>query len=335
MLALLAAAVVAVDAGAQDKPPELRLSTAQSPAFPLGKAGERWAQLVNDKAAGAFEIKQYPGAVLAGRDPQREFGALRDGAADLAVGSALAWSAELPSFAVYALPWLAADAREQEALAADANLRERVAARAALAGVVVLVVAPLGERVVATSREALRSPSDLVGLRLRMVANPLLIETFATLGARPLSMSLAEAQAAFAGGTLEGQEGPPSTLAAARVAATGQKFVTRSGAFADVMVFAVRRAAWDAWNESQRAVVRAAAEEAARETGALAREDAALQELTRQGVTLVRLTPAQQATFRNAAQPVWAKWTLSVGPELVEAAQAVVAGAVAPSASVK
>ena len=66
-------------------------------------------------------------------------------------------------------------------------------------------------------------------------------------------MDFAQAQAAFAAGALDGQDAPPSTLAATRAAASGQKFVTRWGAFADQMVFAVRRATWDAWTEAQRA----------------------------------------------------------------------------------
>ncbi len=47
-----------------DRPLVLKLSTAQGPAFALGKAGERWAQLVNERAAGAFELMQYPGLFL-------------------------------------------------------------------------------------------------------------------------------------------------------------------------------------------------------------------------------------------------------------------------------
>jgi TRAP-type transport system periplasmic protein len=330
-LCALAFLALAPAAGAQtakvETTPELRLSTAQGPAFPLGKAGERWAQLVNEQAGGAFEVKQYPGAVLAGRDPGREFGAVRDGAADLAVGSALAWSAQLPAFGAYVLPWLAAEPREQLALAADAALFGLVAGAAEGAGVVVVVIAPLGERVVATTKGALRAPADLAGLQVRVPANPLLIETYATLGARPESMDFAQAQAAFAAGALDGQDAPPSALAATRAAASGQKFVTRWGAYADQMVFAVRRATWDAWTDARRAQVRAAAVDAAREAAAPSREDVALAELTRQGVTIVQLTAAQRAALRAAVQPVWANWTGTIGADIVRAAEAAVAAA--------
>jgi TRAP-type C4-dicarboxylate transport system substrate-binding protein len=320
---VLSALALAGNAGAQDKP-EIRLSTATGPAFSLGKAGERWSALLNERAAGAFEVRQYPGATLAGRDALREFGALRDGAVDMAVGSALAWSAQLPAFGVYGLPWIAPEPREQEVLAGDAAVRERVQAAAASAGVVVVAIVPLGERVIATFEGGVTSPASLAGRAIRTVTVPMILDTLATLGGRPASMPLAEAQAQFASRLLDGQEGPASTLAAARVAASGMKFVTRWGAFADAMVFAVRQSLWSRWTTAQQDAARAASAEAAREAGALAREDSAFADLGRQGVDVVRPAPAQRAAFRAAVEPVWAKWTASIGAELVAAAQAAV-----------
>ena len=316
LLALLAL-LVAASAGAQTG--ELRLSTAVGPAYPLGRAGERWAQLLTDAG---IPVRAIPGAVLALRDPLREFGALRDGEADLAVGTALAWSAQLPVFAVYGLPWLAPDTEQQEALAADAAVRERVAVAALRANVVVVAVAPLGERVLSTAKAAVQSPAQTSGLRLRATPVPLVTETYAALGARAESMPAPAAQAAFAAGTLDGQDAWASTLAATRAAASGQRFVTRWGAFSDAMIFAVRKPVWDTWSEAQRTAVRTAAGEAARDAAALSREDAALGELTKQGVTIVRLAAQQRAAFRAAVDGVWSKWTSALGADLVAAALA-------------
>jgi len=328
--ALLGVAITASPLQAQDGTagiPELRLSTALAPTYPLGRAGERWAQLVNEKAGGAFEVRQYPGATLASRDPGREFGALKSGLAELAVGSALAWSAQFAPLGVYAIPWLTGSAREQEALAADASLRESVFAQMAAAGVIGLAVVPLGEHVIATTKAPITAPEDLRALRVRVPPLRSLIDVYTALGASPQSMSFAQAQAALAAGTLDGQDGMPTTLVAARASVFGQKLVTRWGAFTDVMVFAVRKTSWDAWPEDRRALVRAAAEQAAREANALAREDAALAQLTKDGVTILRLSPAQRNAFRDAAQPAIDAWTSSVGAELASAAQAVVTAA--------
>ena len=304
--------------------PEFRLSTAIGPAFALGKAGERWSALLNEQAAGVHEVRHYPGAALAARDALREFGALRDGAVDMAVGSALAWSAQLPVFGVYGLPWIAPEPREQEALASAPAVRERIEDAAASAGVVVVSTAALGERAIATFDGGVTAQAALAGRAIRTVPIPLILQTLAALGARPASMPLADAQAQFAARKLDGQEGPASTLAAARVAASGLKFVTRWGAFADAMVFAVRQSLWSRWSPAQQAAVRAAAADAAREAGALAREDAAFGELVKQGVDVVRPTPAQRAALRAAVDRVWANWSASIGAELVAAAQAAV-----------
>ncbi len=307
--------------GAGDAVPELKLSTALAPAYPLGKAGQLWTEAINVRASSSFRIRQYPGAVLAGRDPRREFHSVANGAADLAVGSALAWSASFPEFGAYVLPWLAPDAQALESLTADAALFERIAAATARAGVILVAVAPLGERVLATVNGAVTAPAEGVGLRIRTVTTPLLMDTLGALGMRAEAMSYAEARAALAGGTLDGQEASPSTLAATRIGSTRQKFVTRWGAFADVMVFAVRRAVWEQWTSAMQADVRAAAQDAARDAAALAHEDAALADLTRQGITLVRLAPAQRALFRAAVQPVWDKWTSAIGADNIAAAK--------------
>ncbi len=332
--ALLLCGVTATSAWAQDKNsagalPELKLSVAQSPAFPLGRAAERWAALVNETAARAFNVKLYPGVTLAGRDQAREFGALKEGLADMAVGSALAWSAQFPSAGAYALPWLAPETSQQEALAGNAALLDLVAKRAAFADVIVLAVAPAGGRVLATSKNSMRTPADVAGLRVRVPSVPLAIDTYAALSAQPQTLDFAAAQSAFMAGTLDGQDALPTALVAQRITAVGQRTVTRWGAFADAMIFAVRRPVWDGWTQAQRHDVRAAALLAAREAQAVGREDTALAELVKQGVTVVTLSAVQRAAFRAAVQNVWVKWTPAIGPELVTAAEAAVASAVA------
>ena len=337
-IALLLLGVVAAPAWAQDKRdavalPAVKLSVAQSPAFPLGRAAERWAALVNENATRAFNVKLYPGVTLAGRDPAREFGALKDGIADMAVGSALAWSAQFPSAGVYALPWLASEAPQQEALAANAALFDLVAKRAAFADVVVLAVAAAGARVLATTKGPVRTPAEAAGLRVRVPGAPLAIDTYAALSAQPQALDFAAAQAAYMSGALDGQDALPSALVAQRITAVGQRTVTRWGAFADAMIFAVRRSVWDGWTEVQRKDVRVAAILAAREAQGVAREDAAVAELVKQGVTVVTLSPIQRAALRAAAQNVWVKWTPAIGPELVAAAEAAVAAVVAAPAT--
>lgn len=310
---------IAMPAEAKD-PLELKLSAAVGPAFPLGRAAERWAQLAEGSAAGAFTVKFHPGASLAQRDPAREFIALRDGAAQLAVGSALAWSAQVPALAVVALPWLAPDRRTLDALVDDARVRAAVAARVEAAGAIMVEWAPLGHRDLATKR-AVRVPGDVRGMRLRIAPSTLLTDLYVSLGMLPHSMGFGEAQGAFAAGALDAQEGSATTLASMRVGDVGLTQVVEWGAVADAMVFAVHRATWERWDEAQRAAVRRAASEAVQYAAAPDREEAALRGLADAGLGVARLTAAGRAPFREASRAVYERWSPVVGTEIVELAE--------------
>ena len=165
-------------------------------------------------------VRFFPGAALASRDPAREFVALRDGAADLAVGSTLFWSVQVVELNLIGLPWLAPEDRDLAALASE-GVTERLAAAMERAGVVPLAFAVLGHRELATTGKVLRSPDDMAGMKVRLASTPLLTDLFAGLGAEPRAMALADAQAALRAGTLDAQEGTLATIAAARLDTLG------------------------------------------------------------------------------------------------------------------
>jgi TRAP-type C4-dicarboxylate transport system substrate-binding protein len=324
---LHAAVAVCVDAApafaAADAstPVEIKVSVATGPALPLGKAAERWAQFLTETGGVRFAAKLYPGAALAGRDAARELATLKDGKADLAVGSALQWSLQVPALGVFSLPWIAPENRALEALAASEPLRNALASRLESQGVVLVALAPLGHREVATTTRAIRGPADVKGLRLRTSPSPMLPDVLLALGAFPQAMSFVEAQAAFAKGALDGQEGSPTALAAARAVASGQRHLTEWGAIGDAMVFAVRKSLWDGWSEPEREAVRLAASKAIAQTGALAREEAAVRRLAQDGMAVVRITAAGHEAFRAAVKDITMRWREAIGADIVAIAE--------------
>ena len=299
----------------------LKVSVAAGPTLPIGKAGQRWAALLTETGDERLAANLHPGAALAERDASREFAALKEGRTDLAVGSTLQWSQQVPALGVFSLPWVAPEDWMLETLAADGPLRSALAARLDAQGVVLVAIAPLGYREIAATAGAIRAPADLAGLRIRASPAPLVHEMLLALGALPQAMPFAEAQAAFARGALDGQEGMPSALAAARAIASGQRHLTDWGAIAEAMVFAVRKPVWQAWSDGQREAVRRASHQAIGETGALARERAALLQLAQRGVAVVRITPAGHEAFRAAVNDVSARWREAIGADVVDLAE--------------
>ena len=174
---------------------------------------------------------------------------------------------------------------------------------------------------------AIRGPGDVKGLRLRVSASPMLHETFLALGAMPQAMPFAAAQAALASGALDGQEGTPAALAAARIGAGGQRHLTAWGAIADAMVFAIRKPLWESLSEPQREIVRRSAQQAIGETGASSRQQAATRRLAENGMAIVRITAAGHEAFRAEVAGVYARWRDAIGTDIVELAEKALAAA--------
>jgi TRAP-type C4-dicarboxylate transport system substrate-binding protein len=305
---------------------EWKLSTALGPAYPQGKAGEIWGALIRERSGGRLSVKLFPGATLAQRDPAREFAALRDGTIDLAVGSAAAWAAQVKELNLIALPWLVPD-RDALDLLLQGEVAARLAASVQAAGVVPLAWAGDGFRELATQR-AVHLPPDLNGLRLRVTASPLFLDTLLALGARPASMNAADALAAQRRGALDGEQISVAAYRISQLYAAGPTHLLVWGAHADALLFAINRALWDRLSDADRDLVRQAARDAGVQASALSRKQsdaAALAELARQGATVTRLTPAGKERFRNASRAAYERWAAVIGADLVQAAEAAVA----------
>jgi TRAP-type C4-dicarboxylate transport system substrate-binding protein len=306
----------------------LKLSTALGPAYPLGKAGEIWAKLIRERSGGRLGVAHYPGATLSSRDPAQEFGALRNGTVDLAVGSTLVWSAQVPQLNLLALPWLVPGPTELEALLGS-SVGNRLSAFLEAAGVVPVAWAANGFTELA-ARMPVHKPSDIDGLRVRAQSSLLVEETLAALGARASAMSVANARALLEGGQLDAQETSVVAYSASRLYAGPLVNLLLWQAHADASVFAVNQSIWDSWSESDRKLVREAAVEASEQAQAMAKQladDAALAKLGAQGAVVTRLTPAGKNAFREAARAVYDRWTPSIGSDLVEAAKGEISAA--------
>jgi len=320
---LALASLLTASACAQSAPHEWKLSTALGPAYPQGRGGEAWAQLVKERSGGRLSVKHYPGATLVQRDPAREFAALRDGAVDLAVASASNWGAQVKELNLIALPWLFSDTKAVErALAGEVGTR--LAAALETAGVVPLAAAPDAFRELAT-RRAVHAPADLAGQRLRAQLSPLLTDTLLALGALPASMGTVEARAALAQGTLDGELISVGAFEASRLYANGIPHLLLWGGCADALFFVVSRKLWDALPESDRDLLRQTARDAAHEAAELARrqgDDDVLARLARDGAKVTRLTQTGKAPFQEKSRRAYDKWASIVGEDLVRAAEA-------------
>ena len=331
LIAALAIVAAAMPAFAQTKyRDEYRLSTVVGTAFPWGKAGERWGEIVRQKTNGRINIKLYPGVSLVAGDQTREFTAIRQGVIDMAIGSTINWSPQIKELNLFSLPFLMPDYAAIDALTQGAVGKD-IFARLEKAGVVPLAWGENGFREVTNSKRELHKPEDFKGLKFRVVGSPLFLDTFTALGANPTQMSWADAQPALASGAVDGQENPLTIFTAAKLHTVGQKNVTLWGYVADPLIFVVNKEVWGSWTPEDRKLVREAAIEAGKYNIQLARDgmtgaDPAVHKtIEGLGVKLVKLSPQERAAFVKTTKPVYDKWAKQIGPDLVKKAEASIA----------
>ncbi len=309
---------------------EYRLSLVLGTAFPWGKGGQIWADLVKERTKGRINIKLYPGVSLIQGDQTREFSALRQGVIDMAVGSTINWSPQVRQLNLFSMPFLMPDYAAMDALT-QGEVGKQMFATLDKAGVVPLAWGENGYRELSNSKRPVRTPADLKGMKIRVVGSPLFLDTFTALGANPTQMSWADAQPAFASGAVDGQENPLSIFTAAKLHNVAQKNITLWGYVADPLIFVVNKEVWASWTPADQAIVRQAALDAGKQEIEIARKgliepgQPLLKDIAALGVTVTQLTPAEREAFVKATRPVYEKWKKTIGADLVTTAEKAIA----------
>jgi tripartite ATP-independent transporter DctP family solute receptor len=330
-LAVMASVLaLGTSAMAQNYKAEYKMSLVVGTAFPWGKGGEIWANLVRERTQGRINIKLYPGVSLVQGDQTREFSAIRQGVIDMAIGSTINWSPQVKELNLFSMPFLMPDYKAMDALT-QGDVGKQIFSIIDKAGVMPLAWGENGYREITNSKKALRTPDDLKGMKIRVVGSPLFLDTFTALGANPTQMSWADAQPALTSGAVDGQENPMSIFTAAKLHTVGQKHVTMWGYVADPLVFVVNKDVWASWSENDRAIVSQAAIDAGKEQIAIARKGLAepgqplLKDIEALGVTITKLSPAERDAFVKATRPVYEKWKKQIGEGLVASAEKAIA----------
>ncbi len=328
---LVATAIaVATVASAQDYKPEYKMSLVLGTAFPWGKGGEIWADMVRERTAGRINIKLYPGTSLVQGDQTREFSAIRQGVIDMAIGSTINWSPQVKELNLFSMPFLMPDFQAIDALT-QGEVGKDLFTILDKAGVVPLAWGENGFREVSNSKQAIKKPEDLKGMKIRVVGSPLFLDTFTALGANPTQMSWADAQPALASGAVDGQENPMAIFTAAKLHSVGQKHLTMWGYVADPLIFVVNKEVWTSWTEADRAIVKQAAIDAGKQeigiarTGLIEADKPVQKQIEGLGVTVTTLTPAEREAFVKATRSVYDKWKAQIGAGLVDKAEKAIA----------
>ncbi len=310
-LAAGAALFGAMAAQAQDvKERTLRFAFSLAQDHPLGTGAKKFADAVAQKSGGKMKVVLFPGAVL-GSDPQN-LSAIRGGTLDFtSMATGLVASIDKQQM-VYDLPFLFNNAQEAYAIA-DGPVGRRLMDDLAPHGVIGLGVWDLGFRHITNSRRPIARMEDIQGLKIRVIASPIFIDLFTTLGANPVPMTFGELYGALESRTVDGQDNPLGVIESAKFAEV-QKFLSLSRHVYTGMPLLMSKKTWDGMSETERRIIRESADEAKKLQREVtqAKEAQAIDGL-KKSMQVNEVPASELARLRQKVQPVVDKFSREVG----------------------
>jgi TRAP-type transport system periplasmic protein len=298
---------------AQIREHSFKVGIGLSEDHPQALAVKHFGEQLLAKSGGKMTAKLFASGTL-GNDLSMT-SALRGGTLEMTVPDSSTLVSLSKPFGVINLPLTFNSEQEADAVL-DGPVGQKLLATLPEKGLVGLGYWENGFRHVTNSRRAITKADDLAGLKLRVIQNPLFLDTFSALGANATPMPFNELYTAMEQGAVDGQENPPATILASKFFEV-QKHLVLSRHMYSAWVLLMSKKTWDGLNAQEQKIVQDAAREATlyeRKT-IRAFSDKALGELKKVGMQVTELPAAEQAKLRTKLQPVLAKFSKEFGED--------------------
>ena len=157
------------------------------------------------------------------------------------------------------------------------------------------------------TKKPVRTPADLKGQKIRMMGNPLFVDTMNAMGGNGISMGYGEVFTAIQTGVVDGAENNPPSLFTAKHYQAGAKYYTQTNHLIIPEIFVMSKVTWDKLSKDDQALVKKFSREAQMEQRALWDKSVAdySGQLKAAGVEFIAI---DNKPFYDATSPVRAKY---------------------------
>lgn len=300
---------------AQDAPQRLiRFGYGLSEQSNQGRAAQVFAEQVERASGGRMKLRTV-GAAALGSDVQMQQ-ALVSGTQEMMVGSTATLVSLVREMALWDTPFLISNAREADQLL-DGPIGDRIRNKLQDKGLVGLVYWENGFRNLTNSRRPVVKMEDLDGVKLRVMQNPVYLESFRMLGANAVPMAFSDLFGALQGSSVDGQENPYNTILSSRFYEV-QKYLTITNHVYSPWIVLASKKWWDQLAPAEQQILmdaaRASRDFERRDTRAEAAK--ALAELRTKGMQVNDLAVGEASRMRNKLTRIYAQIAASVGMDL-------------------
>ena len=297
-----AAFTVALPAAAQTV---LKAADVHPPGYPNVVAVENLGKKLEAATNGKYKLQMFPAGVLGSEKEmieQAQIGALQ--IARISLGP---MGPVVPDVNVFNMPFVFRDEAHMRAVI-DGPIGKELLDKitASPARLVALGWMDGGARSLYT-KKLVKTPADLKGVKVRMMGNPLFVDTMNAMGGNGISMSYGEVFSALQTGVIDGAENNPPSMFTSNHFTTGTKYYAQTNHLIIPELLVMSKVAWDKMTPADQALMKKLGREAQMEQRVLwdkSVEDYSAK-LKAAGVEFV---PVDQKLFFNATAPVRAKY---------------------------
>ena len=283
---------------------------------PVSMGVKRFAELVEKKSGGKMKVQEFPASTL-GNEMQQQ-SALQGGVQEMTAPATTSLVGIVKEFGVIDFPFSISSYQQADALL-DGPLGQALIAKLPEKGLVSLGYWDLGFRNVTNSRRAIAKPEDLDGLKLRVIPNPVFIDTFKAFKANPVPMPFAELYGALESKAVDGQENPFAVILSNKFFEV-QKFVSATNHVYATNIILVSKRFWDKLSPAEQKIMQDAANESRSYQREVSRAAAqkAVAELQAKGMQFNEVPAAEQARMAQIAKTATDKFAASYDPALIK-----------------
>lgn len=294
----------------------IKLGHLNNVGHPTSLGAQRFAELVANKSGGKLKVQEFPSSVL-GSDMQQQ-SALQGGIQEMVVPSTTSLAGIIKEFGLIDFPFSVSDYAQADALL-DGPFGKALLAKLPEKGLVGLGFWDLGFRNVTNSKHPITKAEDFEGLKLRVIPNPVFVQSFQALKANPVPLAFAELYGALESKAVDGQENPYAVILSNKLFEV-QKYLSATNHVYAPLIVLVSKKFWDKLSATEQKILTDSAKEAQTYQRQVSRQAAqhAVNELQAKGMQFNEPSKAELQRMSQIVKPVSERLAASYDPAIVK-----------------
>jgi tripartite ATP-independent transporter DctP family solute receptor len=297
----------------------LKSSDVHPAGYPTVVAVDNMGKKLKEATDGELSIRMFPGGVLGAEKEvieQVQIGAIQ--MARISIGSV---GPVVPEVNVFNLPFVFRDEAHMRKII-DGEVGQQLLDTVTNSNFNLVALAWMdgGTRHLYT-KDPVRKIEDLKGKKIRVIGNPIFIDTLNAMGGNGIAMATGEIYSALQTGVIDGAENNPPTVVSQNHFQVA-KYYTQTGHLILPELLVMSKATWNKLTPEQQALVKKTAREAQMEERQLwdKRTEESIAKLKSAGVEFIEV---DRKPFYDATAPVRDKYSKQYGPQFAELVQRV------------